>query len=231
MANSATAAFFKRYLTHEALSVFDWKIPDNWDMDYFTLHLMLRGYVCVIDTPEYGIIPQQCTLAGRNVFYRPTTPVIANPLLPNLPTLTLGVNAELVRLTPDYAGLADTTDYYGNLMALCYETASVNIFNSKLSYVFPAKNKAESDTWKAMFDEIAKGQPAVFMRKSSSADLTEGTTWAPFSPDLRQNYITPEIMDTLHSIRDAFLTEIGIPAMSTRKKERVTVAEAHRNDC
>lgn len=228
--NTGIARFFKRYLIQEAISVFDWTLPKNWDADYFRYILMGWGFISVLKTDLFGVIPQQATLSGYNVFYRPTTAIVANPLLRSR-TLKIGKDCSIIKLMPDYGSIADLVDNYGNLMALAYETASINILNSKLSFAFNADTKAEADTYKAMYDAIASGNPAVVYRNSKkSTSLTgENARWQTFVQNVGQNYIAPEVMETIRQIRDEFLTEIGIPNLATRKKERTNLAEVDKN--
>ena len=96
--DTALARYFKRYLVQQAISVFKWNLPKNWDKDYFLYVLYLYGFISVINTDKFGVICQHCTLTGYGVYYQPTEVVIANPLFKgNSKRATLGVNAELDR--------------------------------------------------------------------------------------------------------------------------------------
>lgn len=226
--NTGLARFFKRYLMQEAISVFQWNLPENWDADYFRYVLMGWGYICILKTDLFGVIPQQCTLSGLNVFYRPSRAIVANPLI-NSRDMKIGEDCAIIKLAPDYSGIADLVDNYGNMMALAYETTAINILNSKLSFVFNAEDKAEADAFKVMFDAVSAGQPAVVLRKRKSATIDKNSAWQAFAQNVGQNYIAPEVLETLRSIRDEFLTEIGIPNLATRKKERVNLDESTKN--
>ena len=67
--NTGVSRFFRKYLMQDALSVFKWKLPENWDPDFFRYVLMGFGFVAVFKTDLFGVIPQNCTLSGYNVFY------------------------------------------------------------------------------------------------------------------------------------------------------------------
>ena len=226
--NTGLARFFKSYLLQDALSVFEFKIPNWWDADYFRYCLLGFGFVAVIKTDKFGIIPQNCSLSGFNVFYRPTTAVISNPLIGSK-TLTLGVNCELIKMQPDYKGVADLVDYYGDLMALTWEGITTNILNSKLAYVGYASEKAEAETFKKLYDQIASGVPAVVTRKKGQS-LSDSDKLQLFTQNLAQNYIAPDMLESLRSIQAAFRAEIGIPDLNVQKKERLIVAEATKTD-
>lgn len=142
--------FFARHLLQRAMSVFEWKLPETWDKDYFLYAMYCYGYVSVFDTDQYGVIPQVCALGGYNVFYRPSFAVVGNPLIENgqLKNLRIGDECEIVKLQPDYCGIMDTVSMYADLLALAIEAAAVNLVNSHLSYAFIAENKAGAESLK-----------------------------------------------------------------------------------
>lgn len=228
IANTGLARMFKRYLMQDALSVFQFTLPETWDQDYFRYILLGWGYIAILKTDMFGVIPQQCTLAGYNVFYKPNKCNVANPLLKPV-TLSINNDCALIKLMPDYGNLADLVDCYGDMMALAYETASINILNSRVSFVFSADGKTEADTFKALYDSIASGDPSVVYRKKAANTAMDKKPWDTFSQNVGQNFIAGDILETLRCIRDQFLTQIGIPNLSTRKKERVNLMESGRN--
>lgn len=225
ISNTGLARMFKKYLMQDALSVYDFTLPDNWDADYFRYILLGWGYIAVLKTNLFGVIPQQCTLSGINVFYRPNKCMITSPFIPAV-SLDINKDCALIKMMPDYGNLADIVDCYGNMLALACETANINILNSRISFVFQAENKNQADTYKALYDAIAGGDPSVVYRKRADID---GKPWSVFQQNVGQNYIADDVMETLRTIRDQFLTEIGIPNLSTRKKQRVNLLESGRN--
>lgn len=226
IANTGIARMFKRYLMQDALSVFDFTLPDTWDPDYFRYILMGWGYIAVFKTDKFGIIPQQCTLSGFNVFYRPNKCTVSNPVIQPV-TMDINTDCAIIKMMPDYGNVADLIDTYGDMMAIAFETASINILNSRISFVFDAQDKTSADTYKALYDAIASGNPAVVYRKKGT-DI-DNKPWSTFQQNVGQNFIAGDVLETLRCIRDQFLTEIGIPNLSTRKKERVNLLESGRN--
>lgn len=226
--NTSLSRFFKQYLLQDVLSVFKFTLPDWWDADYFRYSLLGYGYVAIFKTDKFGVIPQQCNLTGYNVFYRPTKAMIANPLIDGR-ELNIGRNCEIVKVMPDYSGIANIVDYYGDLMALTWEGITTNILNSKLAYIGFAGNKADAETFKKLYDRIASGEPAVIARKKS-ATITDDDKFQLFTQNLQQNYIAPQMMESLRNIQSAFRAEIGIPDLSVQKKERLITAEATKTD-
>lgn len=222
-------AFFTRYLLQRAMSALEFRIPETWDKAYFMYVLYCWGWISVLDTDRFGVICQQCGLKGYNVFYAPTDVIVANPLLPDLKELRIGEEAALIRLQPNYASIMDLVGYYANMMAITSETAATNAMNSKLSYVFRAKNKAAAESLKKMFDQIASGELAVFVDKELF-DEEGNPTWDSFTQDLRSNYIAGDLLDDLRKWEERFDTEIGIPNANTQKRERLITTEVSANN-
>lgn len=230
--NTGVSRFFKKYLMQDAVSVLKWTLPDTWDADYFRYVIMGFGFAAIFKTDLFGVIPQHCTLSGYNVFYRPTKALIANPLIGSR-ELDINKNCVILKLMPDYQSVADLVDYYGDLMALTYESLSVNILNSRLAYLIGVDDKAAADTFKLIFDEILSGHPAVVYRKKTpQPNMIKGAPapeWQTVIQNLKNTFIAPDLMDTLNCIRDEFLTAIGVPNLSERKKERVNTIDSERN--
>lgn len=227
--NTALACFFKRYLLQEAQSVFKWTLPEGWNKNYFLNVLYVVGYIGVLDTPQFGVIPQHGGLGGYNVFYQPAWMIINNPLFHKSYRLTIGKECEVIKLEPDYCGLYDIIDYYGDLMALTAEAAGVNVLNTKMAYIFAAQNKAAAEALKKMYDNIASGEPAQFLDKSLYND--EGNLSVQLlTQNVGQNFIADKLIDTLRNVRNMFLTDIGIPNINLAKQSGVTDSEVNANN-
>lgn len=227
--NTQLTAYFRRYLLQKAISVFEWKLPENWNRDFFLYVLYCWGVVAVIKTDKFGVIPQGCGLTGYNVQYQPTNAIITNPLLRGILSPVIGKQCELIKLQPDFGGIMDMVNSTAEDMALASEALSMNLINSKLSYIFAASGKAVAESYKKMYDDIMKGKPAVFTDKDLFTE--EGKPlWLPWQQDLKQMFISPEIMDTMHEIEARFDQQIGIPSANTDKKERLVVDEVNANN-
>ena len=229
-ANTATAAYYRRYLLQKAMSVFEWIVPENWDKDYFLYTLYTQGRVTVFDSGKYGVIPQQCTLGGYDIYYRPNKVVVTNACLtPTTSELKINKDCVLFKLQPDYGGIMDLVSYYANLMALAAETAMVNLHNSKMSYVGYADNKAAAESLKKALDNISRGETAVILDpKSKSLDGKEPFTL--LSQNVGGNYIVSDILDDMRTIENMFCTEVGLPNANTEKKERLITDEVNANN-
>ena len=231
-ANTELGAYFRRYLFQKAVSVFDIECPDTWSKDYFWYVLYGAGYVGVLDVPGMGVIPQYCTIKGYNVYYQPKGFIVANAAILNGQTLekSIGIDGVLMKLTPDYTGICDLIGYYADLMAVSAESMGVNILNSKLAYIFGVKNQAAADSFKKMVDKINAGDPAVFVDKNL-LDADGNPTWVEYAQDLRNNFIAPDLLQTMNQIERMFESEIGIPNNGgIEKKERLISDEVNANN-
>lgn len=227
--DSLLTAYFRKYLLQKILSVFEWKMPETWSKDYFLYTLFGYGYLAIVNTNKYGVIPQQCGLQGFDIFYRPTNAIITNPLLTGILTPKINQQCVIIKVQPDYGSIMDMVNYYAAMMALSAETASTNLLNSKLSYVFAASNKQAAESFKKLYDNIASGEPAIVLDKSLfNADGSKA--WEAFNQNVGQNYIVGEILTDLRKWENMFNTDIGIANANTDKKERLVVAEVEANN-
>lgn len=227
--DSMLTAFFRKYLLQKAISIFKWDIPENWSKDYFLYTLFCYGYVAIINTNKYGVIPQQCGLQGWDIFYRPTNAVITNPLLNGILQPRIDKQCTLLKLQPDYGSVMDLVNYYAGMMALSSETATTNLINSKLAYVAFVDNKSEAETFKKMYDDILSGEPAVVVDKRNKSQA-DAKNWDMFTQNVGQNYIVGDILADMKKWTQMFLTEIGIGNANTDKKERLITAEVEANN-
>ena len=226
--NTYLQQYFARYLLQKAMSVMKWNLPKNWDKDYFLYSLYCWGTVAIINTDKFGVIPQACTLQGFNVFYRPLKVVVVNPLLKGLKELVIDEQCVLFKMTNDYGGIMDLINYYADQMAITAEACAMNSMNSKLSYVFSARNKAGAESLKKLLDKIMGGDIGVFYDEKLRRQHNETTEvpWSTFAQNLAQNFITPDLMDCLRRWEEMFCNEIGIPNTRSEKKERLVTSEA-----
>ena len=228
--DNATAWYFRRYLIQKILSVFEFDgIPETWSKDYFLYTLFVWGFVAVVETDKFGVIPQHCSLFGYDVFYRPTNVTIANPLLRGILQPQIGVDCELIKMQPDYGSCWDIVSYYADLLALASESLAVNIVNSKLAYVFACDNKTVAESFKKMYDKLNEGNPAVFA-DSKLFDESGEPLWTTFQNNLKQNYVAGDMLNDMLKIDARFCTEIGIPNVNMAKNSGVTDNEVEANN-
>lgn len=230
LADNQTAKLFEKYLIQEAMSVFTWEgMPEEWNYDFFRYCLLMLGHVAVFRSDQYGLIFMNGQPMGRGLWYQPTNYVVTNPLLRDIQRPEIGTDCEVIRLQPNWSGIGDLVTFYASMMALSAESAAINLQNSKLAYVFMAKDKAQAQSYKKLYDNIAAGDPAAVVDEKLF-DADGNPRWMAFNQNLKETYITSDIMSDLHRWKNLFLTEIGIPNANFEKSERLLTNEINANN-
>lgn len=202
-------------------------IPENWDYDYFLDILFCEGYIAITDTP-IGIIPLRCSLTGYNVFDHPTTALFANPVLSTFERNTFGDNPQtdcaLVKLQYNYAGVMSLVNRYSTMLALCDNSIAVNLRNSKVAFIGFVSGKQQAATMQKMYDDIDDGKPAVYVKKD---DITSDDI---LYNHIKETYIANDVQLLKQSLKNDFLTEVGLNNANTDKRERLIVDEVNANN-
>lgn len=223
--------YYQRYLFQKLMSVFEFKnLPENWARNYFNIVLFGYGFLAVTKIDDLvGVIPQNCSFSGMDLFYQPKEVLIANPAFPGPIKRTIGIDCEIIKMMPDYGSAMDIVNFYADMLSISAETAATNTMNSKLSYILFAQNKAMAEGMKKMMDQVASGELAVVVDKNMLND--DGSpAWDTFTQDLRNNYIAGDILEDMKYWEDRFNTDIGIPNANTYKKERLIIDEVNANN-
>lgn len=226
--NNKTFEYFKRYLLKRAISVFDFKLPKLWNANYFLYTLFMNGFISVLNVEPYGVICQQCGLMGYNLYYNPTQITVSNPNITGIINRTIGSDCAVIQLQPDYAGIMDIVEYFSAKLALLSEALDMNMLNSKLAYLFYATNKREAESFKKLFDNVMSGEPAVIVDTALKPD--GGDVIKAFANNLKQNYITPDMLSDMRTLLNEFDSMVGLPNANTQKRERMITDEVLAND-
>jgi len=228
--NSALKSYFEHYLLLDLFSIFEYDgIPDNWNLDFFNYVLAIAGYVGVLNTDRYGVIPQICRAYGRGVYYQPVRAMFTNPVFEKQYDLQIGSNCSLIKLQPNYCGIMNMISFYSDMLALSAESAGINLQNTKLAYLFMSSNRQEAETWKKMMDQILAGNPAAYVDQKLF-DKDGNPKYVLFNQNLKQTYIAGDILEDMRKWKLMFDTDIGIPSVHTDKKERLTKDEVNSNN-
>lgn len=220
---STTFFYYVDTLFRKAQSIYKIEgMPETWDYDYFLSILLSQGFITVTNTP-LGVLPLRCGISGINVFNHPTKVIIANPVIGNLER-TIDEDCTLIKLQYNYRSIMDIIYKYATMLAECDGSIAVNLMNSKVSFIGFCNSKAQSETMKAMYSEISKGVPAVYVK----ADQV--TPEQIYYNHVKENFVAGEIQILKRKIMSEFLTEIGVNNANTDKKERLTDNEVEAND-
>ena len=229
--NSVTYAYWQRALFQRAISTIDFKgLPDTWEAsvrDFFYWCIFAYGYVGVFDDEKFGLSFQPGALYGFDFYYQPVEFIVANPKLNK--RFKIHEEAELIKLTPDYRGIWDIISYYAMLLSQLDSGINSSIINSKFAWLLGAKNKAAAESFKKIFDRIAGGEPGVVFDNALLPQDPDSKD-EPFTfieRDLKNAYITSDLLMDRSTLLSAFDAEIGITSLPYNKKERLVTAEAN----
>ena len=228
--NTAVFHFYVRYLLQRLISVFKFEgLPEEWAENYFSYVLFGIGYVAIINTDRYGIIPQKCTVGDRiTLFRQPQKAIITNPVFDRSYDLLIGKQCEVIKMQPDWGNGLDIVSTYADLMTMAIESAGINMYNSKAGFVFFADSKAGAESFKKAYDEISSGNPLTVIDKSLMRE--DGSpAWQFFTPDVGSNYITGNLLNDMRTLENQFNSMIGIPNANTQKRERMITSEVEAN--
>lgn len=207
-------------------------LPTGWCDDFFHACLWIFGYVAVFDTAredlqkygEDGIVFQPCTLGGYDFYYNPRWVQITNPMY--VKRLTIGKEAELLKLTPDFFGVYDIIDHYSTRLAELSKSIMMSIINSKFAFVLSSETESGSAVLKKVFDKVQAGEPLVIYKQDTSDEVIPSKEpFAAWSQELAKNFILKDQLDCLEQVLREFYVEIGL-AVSVEKQERLITAEA-----
>lgn len=203
--------------------------PKNWNIDNMWDVILKNGYIPIVST-DLGTLALEGGFYGQNIYYMPTNVIVNNPVLGNI-NRVIGENGELLYINYEYntfQSVMPLINRYAVLLANIDCSLNVSLMNSRVAHVFEAESDAEVKTLEKMYDDVSKGNPAVFLKK--------GTRSLPSSNDnssflnVKNTYIGNDLLLTKKSIMNEFLTEIGINNANTDKRERLNSDEVNVNN-
>lgn len=219
--NAYIFKYFMRSLYQRAASNVDFSLPDTWNKQYFKNVLYRRGFIGVIPTARYGIIPQLCTLNGFGIWLQPTDLIVAQPLVQF--SGTIGKDCELIKLTPDYMGIWDIVEHFALMLANMWTALNMAIENSKISKIAGAKNKAAAETLKIIAEKVSSGEPLVIYDKKLQGDSMNGEDVPIWSLTFdNKDFHVNEMLEAMTKLLNAFDREIGIPTINDKKERYIT---------
>lgn len=215
-----TTSYFFRSLYQRALSVIKFDLPSEWNKRYFKNVLFGCGYIGIVKTAKFGVVPQIANVSGYGLYLQPTRLLVAQPFVQF--EGDIGENCAVIKLTPDYKGITDIVEHYALQLSKCCTSVNVSLVNSRLSLLAYAKTKQGAETLKVILEKISSGDPAVVVDKIVKGDNLDGTEsifTTAFDP--ARNYITDKLLTDFTTILNAFDREIGIPVIDEKKERRI----------
>ena len=203
-------------------------VPDEWDYDYLLTNLFIHGYIAITDTSA-GVVPLRCGITGIDIFDHPTRAIFANAVLGNFERNLYGDNpatdCALVKIQYDFMGVMPVVDRYAALLALCDNSIAVNLRNSKVAFIGLVSSKQQAATFEKLYRDIDGGKPAVYAKKGDGLSTDD-----IYYNHVRETYIANDVQLLKQSIKNDFLTEVGLNNANTDKRERLIVDEVNANN-
>lgn len=221
--NDLTTRYCMRSLYQRVYAGFIPENPKSWNKRYYKNVLLNLGYIGIIKTPLYGIIPQIAQPSGElGLYLQPTKLIVSQPLVQF--EGTIGEDCELIMLTPDWQGINDIVEFYAKRLSIAFTSLDVALINARAAIMAVGKNKSATETIKAMYEKLTAGEPLLIadeQLKDESLDGKSEPIWT-FSLDVKQNYIATDILADIKTILEDFDREIGIAAIGEKKERMIT---------
>lgn len=203
--------------------------PKNWNIDNMWDVILKNGYIPIVST-ALGTLALEGGFYGQNMYYMPTNVIVNNPVLGNI-NCVIGEDGELLYINYEYntfQSVMPLINRYAVMLANIDCSLNVSLMNSRVAHVFEAGSDAEVKTLEKMYDQVSKGNPAVFLKKGTRS-LPSSNENSSFL-NVKNTYIGNDLLLTKKSIMNEFLTEIGINNANTDKRERLNSDEVNANN-
>lgn len=213
-------------------SVYKITMPEYWDKSYFYEHLFLFNGDLAIIPYEGTAIPQVCTYKGRNVFDRPTTACVYKDNFDINFEGLIDKDCAVIHPFEDHQPhLYDIICYYAHDLSLLKPSIDMSILNSRLAYVFAAKDKASAETIKAIMQEVYHGNPAVTYDKllGKPDDRSDTENWNFVQLNAQSAYLVDKLLADVDTVLRQFDAEIGLPTTPNKKERLITDEVSSQN--
>lgn len=203
--------------------------PSNWNIENMWDVLLKNGYIPVVKT-DLGTLALEGGYYGQNMYYMPTNVLVNNPVLHDIDK-TIGEDGELLYINYEYntfQGVMSLINRYAVLLANIDCSLNVSLYNSRVAHVFEADTDAQVKSLQKMYDDVSRGNPAVFLKKGLK-NIGKDNDGGYFL-NVKNTYIGNDLLLTKRSIMNEFLTEIGINNANTDKRERLNSDEVNANN-
>lgn len=231
--NDLNTTYYMRSLYQRLISGVTFDLPEEWTQGkrYFKNVLFCNGFIGIIETNDYGVIPQICAPRGYGLFLQPTHLLVNQPLVSNYEG-QIGRDCEVINLTNDWMGVWDIVEHYAIRLSTAITSVDVSLVNSRVSILAAAKSKSASETLKYLYEGIAAGEPfRVFDKEIKTQDINgeEEPIWT-YAQNVKDNYITDKLLGDINTILQQFDNEVGILALGDKKERMITDEVNAQND-
>lgn len=227
-----TTSYYFSYLLRLTKGIFDFKAPKHWDTDFLLDTILLNGVFGIFENNSEPLA-LNCQPYGVNVYYKPTSFNIANPVLGTF-NKTIGVDGAIIYLEEEpsmnatFRTVRPLLTKYAYQLAACDKCIDQSLMNSGVAAIFSASSKKIADSFRRMYDDISEGKPAVFV--DEELGLSSGTSRNLQYTPAKDNYICDLVQIQKRKIIEEFLTAIGVNNANTDKRERLNADEVNSNN-
>ena len=227
-----SSAYYFQYLLRLTKGIFDIKVPKHWDSDFLLDTLLLNGCFGIFERDSEPIA-MNCQPYGVNMYYKPTSFNIANPVLGTF-NKTIGEDGELIYLEEDpstsgqFRTIRPLLNLYSYKLAACDKCLDQSLMNSGVAAIFSASSAKAAQSYREMYDDIQEGKPAVFV--DTDLGLSAGTSRNLLYTPAKDNFICDKVQIEKRCIIEEFLTAIGVNNANIDKRERLNSAEVNSNN-
>ena len=225
-------AFYMRALYQRVISGTVFKLPKDWTRAkrYFKNVLFTQGFIGIVDTKEYGVIPQMCTFSGYGLFRQPVRMLVKQPLVSF--DGEIGKNCELIHLCGDFRGVWDICEHYAVRLSVAITSLDCALMNERISLIALGKNKQSAETLKFLYEMISAGNPFAVADKALKSDGLDDDNepiWT-FSQDVASQYVSDKLLADIDTILTQFDREVGICAVGEKKERMITDEVIKQNE-
>lgn len=227
-----TTSYYFNYLLRLVKGIFEVKMPDYWDSDFLLDTLLLDGVIGIFENNSEPLA-MNCHPFGVNMYYKPTSFNIANPVLGSF-TKTIGIDGELIYLeelpgvNSQFKTIRPLLTKYAYQLAACDKCIDQSLMNSGVAAIFSASSKKAAESYRAMYDDISMGKPAVFV--DEELNLTSPNSRNLQYTPAKDNFVCDKVQIEKRCIIEEFLTAIGVNNANTSKRERLNTDEVNSNN-
>ena len=230
--NDYNTAFYMRALYQRVISGTTFKLPKSWRKAkrYFKNVVFSLGYIGIVKTPQYGVIPQICNFSGYGLYLQPVRMLVNQPLVEF--EGTIGEDCELIHLCGDYRGVWDIIEHFAIRLSVAITSVDCALMNERISLLAAGKSKQASETLKFLYEKISAGEPFAVYDKAIKTDSLDGSDepiWT-YSQDVASQYISDKLLADIDTLLMQFDREIGIAAVGEKKERMLTDEIALQQD-
>ena len=144
----------------------------------------------------------------------------------------VGKDAIIVSCFDDFLGWDDLVREHSELIANCVATTAQALENGRVTMYATVKDKKQKVAIEKAWSRGTKGQPVVFLDEEYTKDLEGKQKDEILKPWTNHDTLgaLDRILTAKRTIKNEFLTEIGIKNANTQKKERLISDEVNQNN-